>query len=153
MACGSPNVALTCSRSIGRRPRQAKALALAHQRGVALRTAIVDLPAWEWPVATYDVVAAIFIQFLTPAERRQVFAGMLQALRPGGLLLIEGYRPEQLNYKTGGPSQVDNLYTRDLLEEAFSGLRELDIHEHDSMTREGAGHVGMAALIDLVGRK
>ena len=104
---------------------QAKALALAHQRGVALRTAIVDLPAWEWPVATYDVVAAIFIQFLTPAERRQVFAGMLQALRPGGLLLIEGYRPEQLNYKTGGPSQVDNLYTRDLLEEAFSGLREL----------------------------
>jgi SAM-dependent methyltransferase len=132
---------------------QAKAKALADQRGVRLRTARVDLVGWEWPAAAYDVIAAIFIQFLTPAERREVFAGMLRALRPGGLLLIEGYRPEQLNYKTGGPSQVENLYTRGLLEEAFSGLRERDIHEHDSVTREGAGHVGMAALIDLVGRK
>ena len=79
---------------------------------------------------------------------------MLRALRPGGTLPIEGYRPEQLNSKTGGPSQVENRYTRGLLEEALSGLRERDIHEHDSVaTREGAGHVGMAALIDLVGRK
>ena len=44
----------------------------------------------------FDVVAAIFTQFLTPDERRQVFAGMRNALKPGGLpLLIEGYRPEQ----------------------------------------------------------
>jgi hypothetical protein len=99
------------------------------------------------------VVAAIFIQFLTPQERQSAFAGMRKALKPGGLLLIEGYRPEQLNYKTGGPSLVENLYTRALLETAFAGLSELRIVEHDSMTREGAGHVGMAALIDLVGRK
>jgi len=132
---------------------QGKALALARRRGVVLRTALVDLVAWEWPVDVYDVIAAIFIQFLTPPERRHVFAGMRQALRPGGLVLIEGYRPEQLNYKTGGPSQVENLYTRELLEAEFAGLSELRIHEHDSMTREGTGHVGMAALIDLVGRK
>lgn len=132
---------------------QAKAQALAHRRGVALRTARADLVSWEWPAETYDVIAAIFIQFLDPTERRHVFAGMRCALRPGGLILIEGYRPEQLNYKTGGPSQVENLYTRALLETEFAGLAELRIHEHDSMTREGTGHVGMAALIDLVGRK
>jgi SAM-dependent methyltransferase len=130
-----------------------KARALATQRGVALRTAQVDVVQWEWPEAEFDVVVAIFIQFLTPEERRQVFAGMRKALKPGGLLLIEGYRPEQLNYKTGGPSQVENLYTRALLEAEFGALAELRITEHDSMTREGAGHVGMAALIDLVGRK
>ena len=132
---------------------QRKAQDLARQRGVPLRTALVDLVAWEWPAETYDVIAAIFMQFLTPAERERVFTGMLQALRPGGLILLQGYRPEQLNYKTGGPSQVENLYTRQLLEDAFAGLSELRIDEHDSMTSEGTGHVGMAALIDLVGRK
>jgi SAM-dependent methyltransferase len=130
-----------------------KAQALARRRGVALRTAQVDVVRWQWPLAQFDVVVAIFIQFLTPDERRQVFAGMRNALKPGGLLLIEGYRPEQLNYKTGGPSLVENLYTRALLEAEFGSLSELQITEHDSMTSEGTGHVGMAALIDLAGRK
>jgi SAM-dependent methyltransferase len=130
-----------------------KAQALARRRGVTLRAAQVDLVRWQWPVAEFDVVVAIFIQFLTPDERRQVFAGMRNALKPGGLLLIEGYRPEQLNYKTGGPSLVENLYTRALLEAEFGGLSEVRITEHDSMTSEGTAHVGMAALIDLVGQK
>ena len=130
-----------------------KARALAKRRGVTLRTEQVDLVQWRWPAAEFDVIAAIFIQFLTPDERRQVFAGMRNALKPGGLLLIEGYRPEQLNYKTGGPSLVENLYTRALLEAEFGSLSEVQITEHDSMTSEGTGHVGMAALIDLVGRK
>jgi SAM-dependent methyltransferase len=130
-----------------------KAQALARRRGVALRTMQVDVVKWQWPAAQYDVIVAIFIQFLTPDERRQVFAGMRNALKPGGLLLIEGYRPEQLKYKTGGPSLVENLYTRALLEAEFGGLSDLRIVEHDSMTSEGTAHVGMAALIDLVGRK
>ena len=129
-----------------------KAQALARRRGVTLRTAQADVVKWPWPVGQYDVVVAIFIQFLTPNERRRVFAGMRNALKPGGLLLIEGYRPAQLNYKTGGPSLIENLYTRALLEEQFGSLSELRITEHDSMTSEGTGHVGMAALIDLVGR-
>ena len=130
-----------------------KARALAARRGVTLRTAQVDVVQWPWPVSQFDLVVAIFIQFLTPDERRQVFAGMRNALKSGGLLLIEGYRPEQLNYKTGGPSQVENLYTRALLEAEFGGLSQVRIAEHDSMTSEGTGHVGMVALIDLVGRK
>jgi SAM-dependent methyltransferase len=131
----------------------AKAKALAAQRGVALQTLQADIVRWQWPVAQFDVVAAIFIQFLTPEERHHVFARMRDALKPGGLLLMEGYRPEQLKYKTGGPSQVENLYTRALLEAEFGGMSELQITEHDSMRSEGAGHAGMSALIDLVGRK
>jgi SAM-dependent methyltransferase len=131
----------------------AKAQALAAQRGVALRTEQADIVHWQWPVAQFDVVAAIFIQFLTPGERHHVFARMRDALKPGGLLLIEGYRPEQLEYKTGGPSQVENLYTRALLEAEFGGLSDLQITEHNSVRSEGTGHVGMSALIDLVARK
>src|SRR5580658_2584079 len=58
---------------------QRKAQDLARQRGVPLRTARVDLVNWEWPIAAYDVIAAIFFQFLTPTERERVFTGMRQA--------------------------------------------------------------------------
>jgi SAM-dependent methyltransferase len=132
---------------------QAKAVALAKARGVRMRTGIADLLNWTWPVGTYDVVVVIFIQFLTPSERTTIFAAMRDALKPGGLLLIEGYRPEQLKYKTGGPSVVENLYTRAMLEAEFASLSELTIAEHDSFMSEGTRHVGMAAVIDLVGRK
>jgi cyclopropane fatty-acyl-phospholipid synthase-like methyltransferase len=132
---------------------QAKAQALAKARGVTLRTEQVDLINWTWPTEAFDVVAAIFIQFVAPQERKPIFAGIRQALKPGGLLLLQGYRPEQLAYKTGGPSQIENLYTRATLAEAFAGFSDLKISEHDSMTQEGAGHAGMAALIDLVGHK
>jgi cyclopropane fatty-acyl-phospholipid synthase-like methyltransferase len=134
-------------------PALAKARELAASRGVVLRIEQADLMRWTWPTAQFDVVAAIFIQFATPPQRAAIFAGIQQTLKPGGLLLMQGYRPKQLDYKTGGPSDVARLYTRELLEEAFGEFSALDIREHDSAIEEGAGHAGMSALIDLVGRK
>jgi len=131
----------------------AKARALAKERGVTLRTEEVDLNTWNWPVEAFDVVVAILIQFSKPDARVKVFANIKRALKPGGLLIMQGYRPEQLKYKTGGPSNVEQLYTRRLLEDAFKDFSSLEIEEHDSVMSEGTMHAGMAALIDLVGRK
>lgn len=132
---------------------QDKARKLAKERGVALRTELSDLATWTWPKAEFDVIVGIFFQFTPPELRRTVFANIKQALKAGGLLLIQGYRPKQLEYKTGGPSEVERLYTRALLEESFGDLASLDIQEHDSIISEGTGHAGMSALIDLVARK
>jgi len=131
----------------------AKARALADARGVTLAIEQGDVLSWTWPTAQFDVLVAIFVQFATAAERPRFFAGMKQALKPGGLLLMQAYRPEQLRYATGGPKDVTQLYTRALLEEAFSDFAALDIREHDSMIEEGSRHVGMSALIDMVGNK
>jgi cyclopropane fatty-acyl-phospholipid synthase-like methyltransferase len=131
----------------------AKSQALAKARGVTIKTEQADLDTWQWPVATFDVVVAIFFQFCAPPLRARVFAGLKGALKPGGLLLMEGYTPKQLEYKTGGPSQVENLYTRALLERSFADFSSLEIEEYDADIREGAGHGGVSALIDLVGRK
>jgi SAM-dependent methyltransferase len=132
---------------------QDKARKLATERGVTLRFELGDMTNWHWPPDTFDVVVAIFIQFATPEERRAIFAGIQRTLKPGGLLLMQGYRPKQLDYKTGGPSDPAQLYTRELLEAELRGFSTLDIVEHDTVIEEGAGHGGMSALIDVVAVK
>lgn len=131
----------------------AKARELAKARGVKLKIEEADVLNWTWPTAQFDVVAAIFVQFATAAERPRFFAGIKQALKPGGLLFMQAYRPEQLRYGTGGPKDVTMLYSRALLEQTFADFAALDIREHDDMLEEGSRHVGMSALIDLVGTK
>jgi SAM-dependent methyltransferase len=131
----------------------AKSRALAEERGVTVRTKRVDLDSWTWPAGEFDVVVAIFIQFSPPAQRDRVFANIKKALKPGGLLLLEGYGLGQLKYKSGGPSDPERLYTRAMLEEAFSDFASIEIEEYDAELSEGSRHAGMAALVDLVGRK
>jgi len=98
-------------------------------------------------------VAGIYIQFAEPDFRDEIFAGMKRALKPGGILLLHGYRPEQLEYGTGGPPCAENMYTVDLLRAAFSDMEILRLAAYDREVDEGRGHSGMSALIDLVARK
>ncbi|MBI4921281.1 MAG: class I SAM-dependent methyltransferase [Devosia nanyangense] len=132
---------------------QAKARRLAEARGVPLQLAQVDLVDWIWPEAEFDLVVAIFVQFAGPALRAELFGHMQRALKPGGLLLLEGYRPEQMAYDSGGPSAVENLYTEPMLREAFGGMQVLELRAYDAAIEEGKGHSGMSALIDLVAQR
>jgi len=132
---------------------QEKARKLAKERGATLRIEQADVINWPYPADTFDVVAAIFFQFATPDEREKIFTGIKRTLKKGGLLLLEGYTPKQLEYKTGGPSKIENLYTRELLEKAFGDFSSLDICEYDAEIHEGAGHGGMSTLIDVVAVK
>jgi SAM-dependent methyltransferase len=132
---------------------QEKAASLASRRGVSLDLVQADLSAWTWPEDEFDVIAAIFIQFAPPPLRAQMFSGMRRALKPGGLLVLEGYRPEQLSYGTGGPPQVEHLYTEALLRDAFGGMEILELASRDEVIHEGRGHDGMSALISLVARR
>jgi len=131
----------------------AKADKLAVARKVQLRTELADVATWDFGSDRFDVIAAIFIQFAGPELRARIFTGIRQALKPGGLLFMQGYRPEQLTYKTGGPPHAEYLYTEALLRGAFGDWEIIHLHTHDDAIAEGTGHVGMSALIDLVARK
>lgn len=131
----------------------AKARALAAARGVTVDFHVADITGWDWAAHPCDAVLGVFIQFAGPALRAQIFAGMAQALRPGGLILLHGYTPAQLNHSSGGPKAVENLYTPDLLRGAFPGFDILRLTEYEADLDEGEGHRGRAALIDLIARK
>lgn len=130
-----------------------KARRLAAGRGVSVSFERADLLSYAWPEAAYDALVAVFIQFVGPQERATVFAGMQRAVRPGGVLMLQGYTPKQLDYRTGGPSSVENLYTADLLRESFAGWEIIRLDEYEDELAEGAGHKGKSALIGLIAKK
>lgn len=134
-------------------PASLKAGKLAALKGVDMERAVVDLLQWEWGVARYDIVVAIFIQFASPAQREILFDCIKRCLKPGGLLLLQGYTPRQLEYKTGGPPLAENMYSVALLREVFADMEIVHLREHDDRIDEGAGHSGMSALIDLAAYK
>ena len=131
----------------------AKARQLAASRNVHVDFVQADALTWAWPDAAFDAVVAIFIQFATPAERGRLFSHIKHTLKPGGLLLLHGYTPRQLEYGTGGPPLAENMYTEAMLRTAFADMEILHLREHDDFIKEGAAHHGLSALIDLVARK
>ncbi|OYX30987.1 MAG: SAM-dependent methyltransferase [Hydrogenophilales bacterium 32-62-9] len=130
-----------------------KAARLASARGVALEIEQADVLAWSWPAAAYDVVVAIFIQFVPPPGREQIIEGIRRTLKPGGTLILQGYTPKQIEFATGGPSNPANLYTEADLRNWFGDWNIVHLSEHDSVINEGAHHHGLSALIDLVAIK
>ena len=130
-----------------------KAARLARVRHVAVDFVRTDIFNWDWPNEAFDAVVGIFIQFAGPDEQPRQLAGMKQAVRPGGLLFLQGYTPKQLEYGTGGPSAVENLYTEALLRDVFCDWEIVLLREHDDLIEEGKAHSGRSALIDLDARK
>jgi len=130
-----------------------KARRLAREADVVLEHHVANINDWDWDARQFDLVVVIFTQFATPQERERMFAGVVRALAPGGILLLQGYTPKQLEYGTGGPKQIEHLYTDALLRKSFAALEILHLAEHEEMVEEGHGHRGMSALIDLVARK
>jgi len=130
-----------------------KARKLAGSRGVTLEFEQADVLNWSWPEATYDLVAAIFIQFAPPPERDRIIAGIRRCLKPGGVLILQGYTPKQIEFATGGPPSATNMYTAELLREWFADWKIQHLREHESVISEGSHHHGMSALIDLVAQK
>jgi hypothetical protein len=78
---------------------------------------------------------------------------MMRCLKPGGTLILQGYTPQQLEYRTGGPPIASHMYTPQLLRDAFAGMEIIDLREYEAHLAEGNGHKGHSALIGLVARK
>ncbi|MDO9278199.1 MAG: class I SAM-dependent methyltransferase [Polaromonas sp.] len=130
-----------------------KAQQLADKHAVKVNYRCSDWESFDWAPDRYDNVVGVFFQFVNPAARSALFAKMDLALKPGGVLLIQGYGKDQLQYKTGGPRELDHLYDDELLLSAFSNYSVLDIKTYTAEVDEGAGHKGMSALVGFVAQK
>lgn len=136
---------------------QRKAQQLAEQRGVELTALQADLTRWTWPVSEFDVVASIFLH-LPPSVRQEMHQAMLKALRPGGLLIIEAFRPEQLQYRekygsSGGPPKEEMLFSAEMLRADFADAEEIELAAVDVDMGAHGPHRGLTAVIHGVFRR
>lgn len=130
----------------------AKAEALAAARGVVIEVVEASLETFDLGVDRWDGIVSIWCHLPT-ALRRDVHARVVRALKPGGLVMLEAYRPEQLEYGTGGPSDPSMLYRLDDLRRDFTGLEIVHGVEIVREVHEGVGHNGLSAVVQLVARK
>lgn len=131
-----------------------KARALAASRGVALRTLVADLNEHPFAPSAYDAVFAIWMH-LPPPVLERVLAGVSLTLVPGGRLVMESYRKEQLALGTGGPREpallVDPAELRASVEGHGFVVERLE--SLDRVVHEGRYHEGPSAVVQLVARK
>lgn len=130
-----------------------KARTLAEARGVRIETEQADLADWEPRQGDFDAAVLTYLH-LPPALRTSVHQRLAGALRPGGLLILEAFHPDQLGRTSGGPKQVDMLYSLATIEADFDGslVRELG-EEAEVLLDEGPGHHGPACVTRYLGRR
>jgi 2-polyprenyl-3-methyl-5-hydroxy-6-metoxy-1,4-benzoquinol methylase len=129
-----------------------KAQALATERGVAVQTVLGDLADWTPEPCSFDAVVLVFVH-LPPAVRVGAHRRLAAALRPGGWLLLEGFHPQQLQHRSGGPKDPAMLFTPELLRDDFARLLEEELAwEGEVALDEGPGHQGLAHTTRWLGR-
>ena len=131
----------------------AKAKQFAKENEVEVEYSFSDTDSYAWQENTHDAVIGIFIQFADPGMRARIFKQAYKATKPGGLFILQGYTPKQLEYKTGGPSLLEHLYTEEGIRQLASELNILDLNSYEQELSEGARHSGMSALLGLVAQK
>ena len=131
----------------------AKAKQFAKENQVELEYTFSDVDSFAWHTNTYDAVIGIFIQFADQAMRERIFQKTYEALKPGGIFILQGYTPKQLEYKTGGPSLIEHLYTEELICGLAQDFNILELQSYERELSEGPRHTGMSALLGLVAQK
>ncbi len=125
---------------------------LAKEHEVNINTICADLNNWDWPREVFDAVVTIYLHF--PSESRAAMHGkMLDALKPGGKIIMEAFNKAQLDYPSGGPPVLDMLFSEEELKQDFSKLNIKEAYEKIVYLNEGKYHVGDGAVVRLIGEK
>jgi SAM-dependent methyltransferase len=134
-----------------------KALALADAKGVSIQYDITDVNVYEPTSDFFEVIGLFFAHF--PADfRSALHQKLLNGLKPGGRLFLEGFSREHRDYqkinpRSGGPQDIEMLFSVELIENDFTEMVALEVQQVERELREGQYHQGMASLIQFKGQK
>lgn len=127
---------------------EAKAIQLARDQQVNVHFKCMDAFKINYPLESFDVIALSF--FHLPPEMRKAFhQRCVTWLKPGGRIILEGFNKSQLGKTSGGPKQVDWLFSSQELAEDFKGLTVQINEEKDRLLDEGPLHQGIASVIQF----
>ncbi|SHO62705.1 class I SAM-dependent methyltransferase [Algoriphagus zhangzhouensis] len=134
-----------------------KAEKLAGLEGVSLDYQVGTLEEMNYEKESFDLIVLIFAHFPKPI-RSLIHAGLLELLKPGGLVILECFSKAHLafstaNPKAGGPKEISMLFSREELMEDFASLQEISLDEIEVFLSEGEFHQGQSSVIRMIGQK
>lgn len=128
----------------------ARAGLLAAEACVRLTLIEADITQWRPPAGVFDLVLLMFVQ-LPPAERIPAHRAAVEALAPGGLLVLEAFAPGP--WRDCGPQTDDARYDPATLRHDFRGLTVLELLSGLAVLGEGEAHRGEASIVRLLARR
>jgi 2-polyprenyl-3-methyl-5-hydroxy-6-metoxy-1,4-benzoquinol methylase len=126
-----------------------KAQKLALERGVSIETVVADLADFEIEENSFNAVISIFAH-VPPAIRGPLHRKIVNGLKPGGMLVLEAYTPDQIAYGTGGPPVAELTMSLRVLEDELQGLEFRHAVELKRDVIEGSLHTGTGAVVQVI---
>ena len=131
---------------------QQKALMLAQEHGISINYIVSDVLELPYENESFDALVLIFAHF--PAEiRKQANLKLLELLKPEGKILFEAFSKEQLNYTSGGPKDVDMLFSEEEVRNEFPGISFDSLSIEKIVLDEGLFHQGEGVVVRFIGTK
>ena len=130
----------------------AKAQKLAIAKQVSITTIQANLADFVIEPEAWDGIVSIYCH-LPSSLRNKVYQQIIRGLKPNGVFMLEGFAPEQLQYNTGGPKDLDLLPKLVTLQEELGSLNWEISQDIERELWEGRYHNGKAAVIQMLGRK
>ena len=125
---------------------------LAKEKNVEVEPLLAHLKYYEFEPQAWDGVINIFCHLPAPV-RRKVHENLVHTLKKGGIFLMEAYTPEQLEYGTGGPQNIDLLYDPETIRKELTELELLHFEKKERNIVEGVGHDGPSSVLQVIARK
>ncbi|MBA4406606.1 SAM-dependent methyltransferase [bacterium] len=131
---------------------KAKAEILAVEKNVKISYSVEDLSIYIPKQNYYDVVVLIYLH-LEEELRERVHQNALMSLNPGGKIIFEAFEKEQLKNDSGGPKNMELLYSLQDIIEDFICLEFEKLSKEIIELNEGEYHKGKAVVIRFTGKK
>ena len=122
----------------------------AKEENLDIKTICIDLNFWK-AEEKYDVIMSSYLHLLKN-EREELFKKIEETLNINGYFIAEFFSTKQLSYNSGGPKDLDLLYSVENFSNHFN-LCKKNITEEIVVLDEGIGHQGEACVIRVVIQK
>lgn len=120
------------------------------QEKLDIKTICRDLNFWKAD-EKYDVIVASYLHMYKD-EREELFKKIEESLNINGYFIAEFFSTKQLSFNSGGPKDLDLLYSLEDFQNYFN-LCKKKITEEIVVLDEGIGHQGEACVIRVVIQK
>lgn len=134
-----------------------KAMNLAKENNVSIDYLVGDLLSLDLPNAHFDVISLIYAHF-PPNIRANYHQILIDKLKDGGTIILEGFSKNHLKYKKnnpniGGPGHLDFLFSIEEIKKDFKGFVFSKLQEVEIELHEGLFHNGKTSVIRFIGKK